>query len=58
MSAAADVRRLLPAVERAEARARQLRQRLTDAAARFSYERGYRVPLRPEQLKRELEAQR
>lgn len=55
MSAASQLRRLIPAVERAKARARALEQRAAELGRTYSYERGYRVPLRPEQLKRELE---
>ena len=57
MNPASELRRDLPALERAEARVRELRQRIAEAGRRYSFERGYRVPLRPEQIKRELEGQ-
>lgn len=55
MSAAAQLRRDLPALERAEALAAKLRQRVAAEARQFSFERGYRVPLRIEQIPAELE---
>lgn len=55
MSAVTQLRRDLPALARLEARAAALRQRIAEAGRQYSYEQGYRVPLRLEQIKRELE---
>lgn len=54
MTAAAELRRILPALEKAKARTAELENRMRAASLRYADEQGYRVPLRPEQIKREL----
>jgi hypothetical protein len=54
VTAAAELRRIMPALEKAKARAAVLERRLHAASLRYSDENGYRIPLRPEQIKREL----
>jgi hypothetical protein len=54
MTAAAELRRILPALEKTKERLRQLERRAQVQTLRYCDEQGYRVPLRPEQIKREL----
>jgi hypothetical protein len=55
MSADDEMRSLLAVRARAAALVARIDRRMPAAALRFSDARGYRVPLRPEQIKRELE---
>jgi hypothetical protein len=54
MTAAAELRRILPALDRAKARAAQLERRVQAASLRLADEKGWKMLPRPEQIKREL----
>jgi len=58
MKAETELKRLLPQRERLMAQLAQVDRRIGAAALTFSKSRGYMFPLRPEQIKRELEVQR
>jgi hypothetical protein len=55
VTAASQLRRILPAIDKARANLAALERKASAVAADFSYERGYRVPLRLEQIRHELD---
>jgi hypothetical protein len=55
MTAASQLRRILPALDKARANLADLERKAAAVGADFSYERGYCVPLRLEQIRYELD---
>lgn len=56
MSAASELKRLLPQHDRLQAQLAQVRRRIDAAEIKFSDELGCKVRLRPEAIRRALEA--
>lgn len=55
MTAASKLRRILPAIDKARKNLAELERKAAEAGADFSYELGYCVPLRLEQIRYELD---
>lgn len=56
MTPETELKRLLPQRDRLAAQLAQVERRIGEAAVNFSKARGFMFPLRPEQIRRELEA--